>query len=140
MCRSMFATGFKKDIGRLIRALASTVLVAVVFLNIFAIASAYATPRFDATVSVSDVQQKTCTEQEMAKRKTYGLHQNGACELPDARHHAACAVAACCFQGFNAALVFSVERHQVSVELVRISSAEVVSRSEPPLDRPPRSI
>jgi hypothetical protein len=136
----MFATGFKKDIGRLIRALASTVLVAVVFLNIFAIASAHATPHFDATVSVSDVQQKTCTEQETAKRMTHGHHQNSACELPDERHHATCSVAVCCFQGFNAALVLSVERHQVSVELVRVSSAEVVSRSELPHDRPPRSI
>lgn len=140
MCRSMIATGFKKDIGRLIRILASTILVAVAILNTFAMASAHASPHADAAVAVSDVQLKTCTVTETAKSTAHGHHQSNACELPDERHQATCSVAVCCFQEFSAAPVLTAERQLVSVELVQANSAEVISRSELPHDRPPRSV
>lgn len=140
MCHAMVVTGFRSDFGRLIRAVASTILVAVVFLNTLAVISAHASPPAKTTVAVSDAQHENCTLHKVAKRMQHGHHQNGACETPGEERHATCSVAVCCFHEFNAAPILSVERRLVSVQLVIASSAGVFSRSELPHDRPPRSI
>ena len=140
MCHAMAVTGFRSDFGRLIRTVASTVFVAVVFLNTFAAISAHASPPANAVAAVSDVQHETCTLHKSAKRPPHRHHQKGTCKIPDEERHATCSVAVCCFHEFNAAPILSVERRLVSVQLVIASSAGVISRSELPHDRPPRSI
>lgn len=140
MCHAMAVTGFRSDFGRLIRTVASTILVAVVFLNTLAAISAHASPPAKTTLAVSDAQHENCTLHKVAKRMQHGHHQNGDCETLGEERNATCSVAVCCFHEFNAAPILSVERRLVSVQLVIASSAGVFSRSELPHDRPPRSI
>ncbi|WP_206540052.1 hypothetical protein [Leisingera sp. ANG-DT] len=140
MCHTMAVTVFRSDFGRLIRTVASTILVVVVFLNTLAAISAHASPPANEVTAVSDVQHKTCTLHKAEKRMPHRHHQSGTCEIPDEERHATCSVAACCFHEFNAAPIMSVERRLVTVQLVIASSAGVISRSELPHDRPPRSI
>lgn len=140
MCHAMAVIGFKSGFGRLIRAVASTILVAVVFLNTLAAISAHASPPADAATGVSEVQHETCTLRKAAQRMPHRHQQSNAREKPDEDGRASCSLAVCCVHEVNAAPILSVEHRLVSVQLVITNSAGMVSRSELPHDRPPRSV